>query len=58
MSHMSDYPPLDPRDNECGIVVPTGTTLIATSGETGLAVTLRSVVAFTDRLAGGLRLCG
>jgi hypothetical protein len=25
---MSDYPALDPRDNECRIVVPTGITLI------------------------------
>ncbi len=48
---MSDYPALDPRDNECGIVVPTGITLIATSSETGLSVALRSAVAFTNGLA-------
>ncbi|MGH3772272.1 MAG: hypothetical protein ACRDRW_12895 [Pseudonocardiaceae bacterium] len=48
---MSDYPPMGPNDNECGITVPIGTALIAISGVTGLAVTLRSVVAFTDGLA-------
>jgi hypothetical protein len=48
---MRDYLALDPRDNECGIAVSTGITLIATSDETGLSVALRSVVAFTNGLA-------
>lgn len=48
---MSDYPAFDPDDGECGIVVPTATTLIAVSDATGLAVALRSVIAFTSGLA-------
>jgi hypothetical protein len=47
---VSDYPALDPHDNECGIVVPAGVTLLGISDETGLAVALRSVVAFTRGL--------